>query len=315
MSSYSGIYKIIIIGDDNFGILELLETQTESVFSPTVTLREEMRLYFVIKKKFSTLSTKNKLISDIRNVFKLVKQKYRIYYTHIKFLPYQDNTSRFGFTILLDPNIPPLEFLFQEEADDFVCRTVFSAKAAKDHVKTHLTVINLIEEFKKLQFYIDVNDSTGYYSSRNFNLLREKKKEVGILGFRCYKKVVSIRHDDYCLQIWYLSNEERFKFLLSNYLSGSNGAIIIFSLADRTSFSNALNSIQLVQYRCMSKIPIILVGTIKELSHSKRIADWEIIDLVKRNFNQVIYYESTFSDENELNQIFMELLQAILKLI
>jgi GTPase SAR1 family protein len=312
MSSYNGIYKIIIIGNENFGVLDLLDFQTEEIFSPSVTKREVMRLYFVIKRMVSKVSIKEKVISDVRKIFELVKQKYRNYYTEIKFIPYQDYTLRFVFSILLEPNLPPLEFLFQKVGDDFACRTVFSATTAVDPVKTHLTVISLIDEFKKKQFYIDVNDSTGYYDSRNFNLLSDKKKEVGILGFRAYKKLVSIKHDDYMLQIWYLSNEERFKYLLPNYLKGSNGAIIIFSFADRTSFSNALNSIQIVQSQCGNYIPIMLLGKKHELSQTKLIADWEIKDLIKRNAKQVIYRERPLNDEDDLNLIFMELLQTIL---
>jgi len=312
MASYNGIYKIIIIGNENFGILQLLESQTESIFSPTYIKREEMGLYYVIKQNFNTPSIKEKVISDIRNIFELVKQKYCNYYNEIQFIPYRDFTSRFGFIISLDPNIPPLEFLFQEEGEYFVIRMVFSARAAKEPVKTHLTVISLIEEFKKFQFYIDINDSTGYYGSRNINLLAEKNKEVGILGFRCYRKIISIKHHDYCLQIWYLSNEERFKFLLSNYVRGSTGAIIIFSLADRTSFSKALNSVQLVQSKCGNNIPIMLLGKKLELSQTKAIEDWEIKDLIKKNAKQVIYREISLNERGEINTIFMELLKTIL---
>jgi len=86
------------------------------------------------------------------------------------------------------------------------------------------------------------------------------------------------------LQVWDIGGEDRFRFLLSTYVRGTNGAIFIYDAANYSSLAHIDDWLLVVRKEMKSEqdaFPIIVVGIIPEIEEERRISGEEGIEIAK----------------------------------
>lgn len=58
------------------------------------------------------------------------------------------------------------------------------------------------------------------------------------IGLEFVSKAVRIENEEICLQIWDTAGQERFRALNRSFYRHAMGAVIVFSVGDRSSFIN-----------------------------------------------------------------------------
>ncbi|MHA2399467.1 MAG: Rab family GTPase [Promethearchaeota archaeon] len=95
------------------------------------------------------------------------------------------------------------------------------------------------------------------------------------IGADIYIKNVEIEGINVTLRIWDFADEERFRFLLPQYIRDANGAIIIYDAIDAKSLKNISEVLEIVK-KNVEEIPIFLA--IPELPSKAE----ELVDLTKK---------------------------------
>ncbi len=86
------------------------------------------------------------------------------------------------------------------------------------------------------------------------------------IGNEIFLKKGKIKGKDVFFQIWDLSGQERFRFLLDGFIKGAVGAILGFDVRRRQSFINLKKWLGMLRDQ-NSEMPIILIGTKKDIGY------------------------------------------------
>lgn len=98
------------------------------------------------------------------------------------------------------------------------------------------------------------------------------------------------------LQIWDFGGQDRFKKMLKGYVSGAQGAILMFDLTRPRSFYNIDDWLDILYSK--NKLPILLIGTKNDLDEYINVADEEVIAL-KQKYGFIDYLKtSALTGEN-----------------
>lgn len=93
------------------------------------------------------------------------------------------------------------------------------------------------------------------YISGNF--MEDLKLTIGV---DFYSKIIQFRGKKVKLQIWDFGGEERFRFLLSQYVKGANGALFLYDITNKESLDHLPDWTQIVREHA-GQIPISLIGS------------------------------------------------------
>lgn len=120
------------------------------------------------------------------------------------------------------------------------------------------SISNKIEKLKKLKNTSEKSMSID-------------KSTRTVTGVDFCTKTVKFREDYAKLQIWVLSNQERFQRFLPMYVSNSVGAIVIYDITDSNSVNRISEWCNLIKER-NGNIPILLVGNKLDLKDLREIS-------------------------------------------
>ncbi|MFX1296987.1 MAG: Rab family GTPase, partial [Promethearchaeota archaeon] len=113
------------------------------------------------------------------------------------------------------------------------------------------------------------------------NLFRSDSKMTIGVNF----EVKSLEVDDHRikLQIWDFGGEERFRFLLSAYVRGANGALFIYDVTNPRSLDLIDDWLMVIRREIKQEhiFPIIVVGIVSELDAERQISAEEGIKIAK----------------------------------
>jgi len=99
------------------------------------------------------------------------------------------------------------------------------------------------------------------------------------------------------LQIWDFGGEERFRFLLSQYSKGANGAFFLYDITNQTSLDHLPDWTQVIREHA-GDIPIMLIGSKVDLNEFRAVTREEGI-LTARKYNLASFVElSSKTGEN-----------------
>ncbi|MFX1236974.1 MAG: Rab family GTPase [Promethearchaeota archaeon] len=107
------------------------------------------------------------------------------------------------------------------------------------------------------------------YISGNF--LEDLKLTIGV---DFYSKIIKFMEKSVKLQIWDFGGEKRFRFLLSQYCKGANGAFFLYDTTNKQSLEHLSDWTQIVREHA-GNIPIILVGSKSDLKEFKVVEEEE----------------------------------------
>lgn len=109
------------------------------------------------------------------------------------------------------------------------------------------------------------------------------------IGVDFYSKTTFFNEKKVKLQIWDFGGEERFRFLLSQYCKGANGAFFLYDITNETSIEHLPDWTQIVRENA-GDIPIMLIGSKVDLDEF-RVVPREDGILAKKKYNLSSFVE------------------------
>ncbi len=94
------------------------------------------------------------------------------------------------------------------------------------------------------------------------------------IGVDFYSKVIQFKEKSVKFQVWDFGGEKRFRFLLSQYCKGANGAFFLYDTTNKTSLDHLSEWTQIVREHA-GPIPIVLVGSKCDLEENKAVQEEE----------------------------------------
>jgi len=113
------------------------------------------------------------------------------------------------------------------------------------------------------------------------------------MGAEIFIKYINVMDKRVVLQIWDFGGEERFRFLLPTYASGSSGGIFMFDMTRRSSLNSIEGWLEVFKSgldKSRLDIPILLVGSKLDLADeiklprddvSKQINSYKLFDYIE----------------------------------
>lgn len=112
------------------------------------------------------------------------------------------------------------------------------------------------------------------------------------------------------LQIWDIGGQDRFRFLVKNYLRGAHGALLLFDTTSMTSFVNIQKWYQLIRKES-DNIPIVLVGTKKDLEEFSMVADF-YAKKTQEKFGMIDYVKTSSKLNVNIDKAFNVLIEYLI---
>lgn len=102
-----------------------------------------------------------------------------------------------------------------------------------------------------------------------------------------------IEYPDYIvhLQLWDIGGQERFRFMVDQYLRGARGALLLFDTTSMTSFVNIEKWVQILR-KDNRGLPIVLVGTKYDLEEFSMVGDY-YSELTRKRFQMFDYVKTS----------------------
>jgi len=91
------------------------------------------------------------------------------------------------------------------------------------------------------------------------------------IGVDFYSKTTTINNFKVKLQIWDFGGEERFRFLLSQYCKGANGAFFLYDITNSTTLDHLPDWTQIIREHA-GDIPIMLIGSKLDLDEFRAVS-------------------------------------------
>jgi len=142
------------------------------------------------------------------------------------------------------------------------------------------------------------------FTKNEFNL--EQKATIGVeFAPKC------IEHEGKVIkaQIWDTAGQERFRAITSSYYKGAMGALLVFDISKRASFSNLDRWLNEVRAFTQPEISIILVGNKCDLDYMREVPQEEAIKYAKDK--NIPFFETSALDCTNVEKVFRELLVSI----
>ncbi|TFG28592.1 MAG: GTP-binding protein [Promethearchaeota archaeon] len=109
------------------------------------------------------------------------------------------------------------------------------------------------------------------------------------IGVDFYSKTTDFKDKKVKLQIWDFGGEERFRFLLSQYCKGANGAFFLYDITNRITLDHLPDWTQIIREHA-GDIPIMLIGSKLDLEKFRSVSREEGI-LAAKKYNLSSFVE------------------------
>jgi Ras-related protein Rab-1A len=134
-----------------------------------------------------------------------------------------------------------------------------------------------------------------------------KKHIPPTIAMDFYIKTVEIFDKIIKLQIWDLSGNDEFKYIIETYCRNSQGILLIFDLNNRISFENLEKWLKYIKNNTDHDFPIILVGN--KLDLERNIKYEECLEFALEN--NLEYMEISVKDNININEVFNNIIHNI----
>ena len=129
------------------------------------------------------------------------------------------------------------------------------------------------------------------------------------IGVDFYSKTTDFDGKKVKLQIWDFGGEERFRFLLSQYCKGANGAFFLYDITKSVTLDHLPDWTQIIREHA-GDIPIMLIGSKKDLEEFRDVST-EDGDLAAKKYNLRSFMELSSKTGENVEQAF-EIMTKIL---
>jgi len=129
------------------------------------------------------------------------------------------------------------------------------------------------------------------------------------IGVDFYSKTTLFNEKKVKLQMWDFGGEERFRFLLSQYCKGANGAFFLYDITNVRSIDHLPDCNQIVRENA-GDIPIMLIGSKKDLDEFRTIPREDGI-LAARKYNLTSFIELSSKTGENVERAFKEMTDTL----
>ncbi len=109
------------------------------------------------------------------------------------------------------------------------------------------------------------------------------------IGVDFYSKTSDFNNNKVKLQIWDFGGEERFRFLLSQYCKGANGAFFLYDITNRITLDHLPDWTQIIREHA-GDVPIMLIGSKLDLERFRAVPREDGI-LAAKKYNLTSFVE------------------------
>ncbi|TFF96670.1 MAG: GTP-binding protein [Promethearchaeota archaeon] len=131
------------------------------------------------------------------------------------------------------------------------------------------------------------------------------------IGVDFFTKKLELPNMTCMLQLWDIGGQERFRFMVENYLRGAHGALLLFDTTSMASFVSIQKWNQLLR-RDNPGLPIILVGTKKDLEEYSMVGDY-YAKKTQEKFRMIDYIKTSSKLDFNVDKAFKQMVQHLLK--
>ncbi|MFO7794660.1 MAG: Rab family GTPase [Promethearchaeati archaeon] len=134
------------------------------------------------------------------------------------------------------------------------------------------------------------------------------------IGVDFYVKEIKFEETICQLNLWDISGQERFFFMIDKYLRGASGALLLFDITSMTSFVNLDKWVKILRERNTSneEIPIILIAAKYDLSEYSIVGDL-FANKKKEQLGLIDYIKVSSKSGMNVNLAFESIVNYILK--
>lgn len=130
------------------------------------------------------------------------------------------------------------------------------------------------------------------------------------IGVDFYSKYTKFEDKRIKLQLWDFGGEERFRFLLSQYCKGANGAFFLYDITNQVTLDHLPDWTQIIRDQA-GDIPIVLVGSKIDLDEFRAISREDGIQASKK-YNLDAFIEVSSKTGQNVEEAFKLLTELIL---
>ncbi len=114
------------------------------------------------------------------------------------------------------------------------------------------------------------------------------------------------------IQLWDLGGQERFRYLLENFVMGARGALLLIDLTRMPQISDILEWVNIARLHDIN-LPIILVGTKTDLKDLIAVDDDSALHL-KNTFNMIDYIKTSAKNGDNIEKVFETLVKNLVRI-
>ncbi len=129
------------------------------------------------------------------------------------------------------------------------------------------------------------------------------------IGVDFYSKTIDFIDNKVKLQIWDFGGEERFRFLLSQYCKGANGAFFLFDITNQISLDHLPDWTQIVRENA-GDIPIMLIGSKLDLDEFRAVPTEDGI-LATKKYNLTSFIELSSKTGENVEKSFYDMTEIL----
>jgi Ras-related protein Rab-11A len=135
---------------------------------------------------------------------------------------------------------------------------------------------------------------------------------IETVGVDFFIKEVSIEDINvHCtLQLWDLGGQDRFRYMLENFVMGARGALLLFDMTKMPVISEILEWVNIVRIHDID-LPILLVGTKLDLDSALAV-DNETALHIRNTFNMIDYIQTSSKTGHNVSEVFIRMIKSII---
>ena len=131
------------------------------------------------------------------------------------------------------------------------------------------------------------------------------------IGVEFFVKEIEMNGINFTLQLWDFGGQDRFRFMLENYVAGAKGAFLMFDLTRVSSLSNIEEWVGILR-KTTPTLPILLIGTKLDLEDEIVVDDDFVEDMLLTEHNFFDYIKVSSKTGENVNKAVERLVLKIL---
>ncbi len=129
------------------------------------------------------------------------------------------------------------------------------------------------------------------------------------IGVDFYSKTINFKEKNVKLQIWDFGGEERFRFLLTQYCKGANGAFFLYDITNPKSLEHLPDWTQIIRENA-GDIPIMLIGSKLDLDEYRAVPRDDGI-LAAKKYNLASFVELSSKTGENVEEAFTVMTETL----